>query len=147
MLFRSPEFEDFGNDRFAVITISVDDFHKNNIEKALDFYKKYANKYVLIETQNDWNVSVNDGNSIPLMEYRNSELDWVRNTGRAKDTGIGFLETECEYNGVNCCNLCHRIHVDDGVVQCRRTLSRRQPWQPVPGPAAAAAASFCWCWW
>lgn len=137
-----PEFEIFKNDPenestvIAAISISVDEFHKNDVQKALDFYRKYANKYVTIDTQDNWEKKNEEGKTVNLKEYikrikekyKELKYPWVDNTGRAKQNNIGLLETEYSSNddmllSNHCCNLCHRVEMKDGFIMCHMEIT------------------------
>lgn len=140
-----PDFEIFKKDpqnkestKFAVISISVDDFHKNDVQKALEFYRKYANEYVLIDIQSEWEIEEDaNGRIMNMEEYRklkkeilssNANFTWIDNTGKAKDNNIGFQETEYSLEddiltSQHCCNLCHRIEMKDDFIMCRMEIT------------------------
>lgn len=66
------------------ISISEDEFHDNNIHAAIEFYNKYANQYLTIGSQGDWEVNFQNKNAktIKMRDIKNHK--WVK-TGRAKE--------------------------------------------------------------
>ena len=109
------------NEKFANISISVDKYHCNNPEKAKEFYKKYANKYVGIELQTEWKKNKN--------KYENDV--WIKNTGRAKINNLGLVETSCiiesdlDHEDYCCSDLCHRIHIENECIQCGMEITSK----------------------
>lgn len=69
------------------ISISNSIFHKNDIQKAVDFYRSYANKYISINDQGEWNTGLKDkrGNVIKNKDMKGNGKNWIKKEGRAKD--------------------------------------------------------------
>lgn len=122
----------------AAISVSADEFHGNDVQKAIDFYKKYANEYVRIYNQDEWEreLDKNKDKKINLKEnkqrladtYSDMEYSWVDNTGRAKKNNLGRNETEYTINDdsqVNnhCCNICHRVEMIDEFIACTMEIT------------------------
>lgn len=105
------------------ISISTDQFHNNDVEKALLFYRKYANKYVDVKEQDAWEHTLEDGTIETMQEHRSvmneRGLSWVDSEGRAEEYHIGYKKNSCEH----CANICHRINMVDGVVKCLTQIS------------------------
>lgn len=101
------------------ISISVDEFHNNDVNKAITFYKKYANnKYIDVKGQDTWTKTQEDGSILTQTEAHKvlseNGKTWVDNEGRAKQNGIGYKRNACEH----CANNCHRILIEDNQVKC-----------------------------
>lgn len=71
------------------ISISNSIYHKNDIQKAIDFYKKYANKYVDVDDQGEWETGLKDkkGNPLKNKNIKNNSK-WLKKEGRAKENNI-----------------------------------------------------------
>lgn len=93
------------------ISISDDEFHQNNPNQAIEFYKRYASDLVYVENHNE--VQKNRGK-------RNE----IINSGRAKKNEIGKVCEiyKCPYSNKKCCRSSHRIEVEDGenysIIKC-----------------------------
>ena len=68
------------------ISISNSIYHKNDIQKAIDFYKSYANKYVNIDDHGEWETGLKDkqGNVIKNKDMKGNGTNWIKKEGRAK---------------------------------------------------------------
>lgn len=71
------------------VSISNSNYHQNDIEKAIEFYKQYAADYVEIQDQGDWNSGLTDknGNNLKMKDTKNSKR-WIRREGRADENNI-----------------------------------------------------------
>ena len=72
------------------ISISNSIFHKNDIQKAIDFYKTYANRHVKVDDQGEWETGLKDkhGNVLRNKDLKRNGTQWVKKEGRAKDNNI-----------------------------------------------------------
>lgn len=117
------DFENNPNRKEAIVlTISEDEFHKNNVEEAIAFYKKYANKYVIVNKQSEWTTELKDDRTILRTELRVLKSEhgktWVNSEGRAEQNHIGYKKNSCEH----CANICHRIYLKE-CVECSINIS------------------------
>ena len=69
------------------VSISNSIYHKNDIQKAIDFYKSYANEYVNIDDQGEWETGLKDkqGNVIKNKDMKGNGTNWIKKEGRAKN--------------------------------------------------------------
>ena len=99
--------KDWGNDdsdnNYVNLVISNDDFHENEPNKAIEFYKKYANNLINIKVKS------------PL------KREEIINEGRAEVNKIGlryvhFGNDLCKKS----CEICHRIEIDQehNMIKC-----------------------------
>lgn len=96
------------------VSVSVDDFHHNNPDEAISYYKSLVNnKYVAFERQDEWTRTDDDGNTKTQAEIRNDKVEahetWVDNEGRAKDNHLGYRINTCDF-----CNIaCHKVEFEE----------------------------------
>lgn len=95
------------------ISVSVDEFHHNNPDEAVAYYKSLTNKYVEVKRQDEWKKTDDDGNTRTQAEIRNDAVEahetWVDNEGRAKDNHFGYRINTCDF-----CNIaCHKAEFDE----------------------------------
>lgn len=95
------------------ISVSVDEFHHNNPNEAVSYYKSFANKYVIVERQDEWEKTDDDGNIRTQADIREIKVaahnTWVDNEGRAKNNHLGYNINSCEF-----CNIsCHKAEFDE----------------------------------
>ena len=66
------------------VSISNSNFHANDVEKAIEFYKQYASDYVEVDDQGEWESDVKDkdGNILKIKNTKNSKR-WIKKEGRA----------------------------------------------------------------
>ena len=71
------------------ISISNSQYHVNDIKAAIDFYSSYANEYVKIDDQGEWETGIKDkkGNVIKAKDLH-GEGRWLKKEGRAKDNNL-----------------------------------------------------------
>lgn len=95
------------------ISISDDEFHQNNPNQAVEFYKKYASDLVYVENYDE--------------TMKKSTM--IANSGRAKTNKIGEIceVYKCPYSNKECCRSCHRIEIEDGenypIIKCPIKIS------------------------
>lgn len=93
------------------IGISDDEFHQNNPDQAIAFYKKYASDLVYVDNHDK--TIKNKGKQVEII-----------NSGRAKTNKIGKIWDvyKCPYSNKECCRSCHRIEMEDGenypIIKC-----------------------------
>lgn len=102
------------------VSVSVDDFHHNNPDEAISYYKSLVNsKYVDFERQDEWTRTDDDGNVHTQAEIRNDKVKahetWVDNEGRAKDNHLGYRINTCNF-----CNVaCHKVEfAENSTIKC-----------------------------
>lgn len=102
------------------VSVSVDDFHHNNPDEAISYYKSLVNnKYVDFERQDEWTRTDDDGNTKTQAEIRNDKVKahetWVDNEGRAKDNHLGYRINTCDF-----CNVaCHKVEfAENSRIKC-----------------------------
>lgn len=102
------------------VSVSVDDFHHNNPDEAISYYKSLVNsKYVDFERQDEWTRTDDDGNVHTQAEIRNDKVKahetWVDNEGRAKDNHLGYRINTCDF-----CNVaCHKVEfAENSTIKC-----------------------------
>lgn len=102
------DWEEDHNHHIVNLTISTDEFHHNNPDKAIKFYKKYANNLIhIIREDEDENI-----NNRPTI---------IKNSGRAEINNIGIGCTHFINNMYHkeCCGSCHRIEFEQNqMVKC-----------------------------
>ena len=103
------EAADNKEERLIDISISTDEFHKNDPDKAIDFYSNIANQYLQIKRQDNWS-EYSEG----LEDLSGKGLSWVKSEGRAADNNIGNHQRYCE----SCSPYCHRVNIEDNIVKC-----------------------------
>lgn len=102
------------------VSISVDDFHHNNPDEAISYYKSLVNsKYVDFERQDEWTQTDDDGNVHTQAEIRNDKVKahetWVDNEGRAKDNHLGYRINTCDF----CNAACHKVEfAENSTIKC-----------------------------
>lgn len=66
------------------VSISNSNFHANDVEKAIEFYKQYASDCVEVLDQGEWESQITDkdGNIIKIKDTKNSKR-WIKKEGRA----------------------------------------------------------------
>lgn len=71
------------------ISISNSIYHKNDIQKAIVFYKSYTNQHVKVDDQGEWETGFKDkqGNIIKNKDMKDSGISWIKKEGRAKNFG------------------------------------------------------------
>lgn len=71
------------------ISISNSIYHKNDIQKAIDFYRMYANEYVVVDDQGEWETGLKDkeGNLLKNKDLK-GEGRWLKREGRAKENNL-----------------------------------------------------------
>lgn len=71
------------------ISISNSIYHKNDIQKAIEFYKSYANEYVEVNDQGEWETGLKDkqGNVIKNKDIKGTGK-WLKKEGRAKENNL-----------------------------------------------------------
>lgn len=52
------------------ISISNSIFHKNDVQKTIDFYKVYANQHVRVDDQGEWETGLKDKHGNVLRNKR-----------------------------------------------------------------------------
>lgn len=92
-IYNSVWGEDTRNDPEQKLPISVSisnsQYHKNDIQKAIDFYKLYANEYVNIDDQGEWESGLKDKQGNPLKNKDiKSDSVWLKKEGRAKENNL-----------------------------------------------------------
>lgn len=101
------------------ISVSVDEFHHNNPDEAVAYYKSLTNKYVEVKRQDEWKRTDDDGNTRTQAEIRNDAVEahetWVDNEGRAKDNHFGYRINTCDF-----CNIaCHKVEFgENNRIKC-----------------------------
>ena len=102
------------------VSVSVDDFHHNNPDEAISYYKSLVNnKYVDFERQDEWTRTDDDVNTKTQAEIRNDKVKahetWVDNEGRAKDNHLGYRINTCDF-----CNVaCHKVEfAENSRIKC-----------------------------
>ena len=89
-IYHSVWNEDVRNDPNEKLPISISIsnsiYHKNDIKKAIDFYRLYANEYVDIDDQGEWETGLKDkqGNVIKNKDMKDNGANWIKKEGRAK---------------------------------------------------------------
>jgi len=70
------------------ISISNSVYHKNDVEKAIGFYKSYSSQYVNVDDQGNWETGLKDkhGNVIKNKEIKS--MGWLKKEGRAKENNL-----------------------------------------------------------
>lgn len=107
------------------ITVSDDEYHSNNAQKAVDFYKKYANKYVKVGLQSEWERTDEETGEKFTMKDQHTNLvsshgSWLDKEGRAAENNLGYKVNSTD----DCANICHTIHLDEkGRVMCNINIS------------------------
>lgn len=102
------------------VSVSVDDFHHNNPDEAISYYKSLVNsKYVDFERQDEWTRTDDDGNVHTQAEIRNDKVKahetWVDNEGRAKDNHLGYRINTCDF----CNAACHKVEfAENSTIKC-----------------------------
>lgn len=97
----------------------MDEFHHNNPDEAVAYYKSLTNKYVEVKRQDEWKKTDNDGNIHTQVEIRNDAVKahdtWVDNEGRAQVIHMGYRINTCDF-----CNLaCHKVEFgENNRVKC-----------------------------
>lgn len=97
----------FGENTLSYIGIGIskDVYHDNDPQRAVDFFKKYLNKNIIVHTHPDFNLT---------------EEDIIRE-GRAEDNDIGE-----KYRFKKCPTTNHRIMItDDGCVKCNIAIGAK----------------------
>ena len=80
------------------ISISNSTYHKNDVQKAIDFYKLYANEYVNIDDQGEWETGLKDKQGNPLKNKDiKSDSVWLKKEGRAKENNLNAKYTTDTY--------------------------------------------------
>ena len=80
------------------ISISNSTYHKNDVQKAIDFYKLYANEYVNIDDQGNWEIGLKDKQGNPLKNKDiKSDSIWLKKEGRAKENNLNAKYTTDTY--------------------------------------------------
>lgn len=71
------------------ISISNSTYHENDVQKAIDFYKMYANEYVNIDDQGEWETGLKDkqGNILKNKDIKSDSI-WLKKEGRAKENNL-----------------------------------------------------------
>ena len=66
------------------ISISNSNFHANDVEKAIEFYKQYASDCVEVLDQGEWETEIvgKDGEKYKIKDTKNSKR-WIKKEGRA----------------------------------------------------------------
>lgn len=99
-VWKDAEVREEEKDRLPIsIAISNSEFHANNIELAIETYKKYATEYTEIMDQGDWETGLVDknGNKIKNRDTKKSRR-WLIKEGRAKTNDLkGASYTSCTY--------------------------------------------------
>lgn len=95
------------------ISVSVDEFHHNNPDEAVAYYKKLTNKYVEVKRQDEWKKTDNDGNIRTQVDIRVDKVKehgtWCDCEGRAQGNHMGYSINTCDF-----CNLaCHKAEFDE----------------------------------
>ena len=70
------------------ISISNSIYHKNDIQKAIDFYKSYTNQHVRVDDQGEWETGFKDKQGNVLKNKDIKSKGWVKKEGRAKENNI-----------------------------------------------------------
>lgn len=92
-IYNSVWSEDTRNDPKEKLPISVSisnsQYHKNDIQKAIEFYKSYANEYVNVDDQGEWETGLKDkqGNVIKNKDIKGTGK-WLKKEGRAKENNL-----------------------------------------------------------
>ena len=101
------------------ISVSVDEFHHNNPDEAVAYYKSLTNKYVEVKRQDEWKRTDDDGNTRTQADIRADRVKahntWVDNEGRAQGNHMGYRINTCDF-----CNLaCHKVEFgENSRVKC-----------------------------
>lgn len=92
--------KDENNNPPISISISNSKYHKNDIQKAIEFYKGYANKYVNVDDQGEWESGLKDkqGNVIRNKDMKGNDSNWLKKEGRAKENGLPCKYMTDAYN-------------------------------------------------
>lgn len=70
------------------ISISNSIYHKNDVQKAIDFYKSYASPHVMVNDQGEWETGMKDRNGKLLKNKDIKSMNWVKKEGRAKENNL-----------------------------------------------------------
>lgn len=71
----------------VTVSVSNSKYHNNNTRKALSFYKLYANQYLAIDDQGEWETGLKDkqGNPLKNKDIKGNGKIWLKKQGRAEN--------------------------------------------------------------
>lgn len=102
------------------ISISNSIFHKNDIQKAIAFYKTYANRHVNVDDQGEWETGLKDRHGNVIRNKEIKSMGWLKKEGRAKEnnlknakymTGAYMVDFYSSDDG-------NKVYVDTGIQVC-----------------------------
>ena len=114
-------YKDGTNSKPVHVSISNSKYHINDIQTAIEFYKKYANEFVNIDDQGEWDSGFKDknGNIIRNKDIK-GEGRWLKKEGRAKDNKMKMASytTSTYMIDLYADDEKSRYYVDTGIQIC-----------------------------
>lgn len=70
------------------ISISNSIYHRNDVQKAINFYKLYAGQHTAVDDQGNWETGLKDRKGVPLKHRDINSRGYLKKEGRAKENNL-----------------------------------------------------------